>query len=330
MLILAKAMMAIMLGFISAIVCGLILIPVLKKLHIGQNVCDLISHRHLKKQGTPTMGGLIFIIPVLAGLFYLYVTGSIKLSYNLTILIFVFLAYGLLGFVDDYLKVKFKNNDGLTVVTKFICQMAIALIFFILFMKSGGDSTLRFTFLNIDIPLGWLFGIFIFVLLVGTANAVNITDGLDGLCAGLSAIAFLAYGIIAWNCSWLEGYQEIAIFAFTLVGALIGFLMFNSHPARVFMGDLGSLALGGALATMAILTRHELSLAIIGGVFLIEVLSSFIQIIAIRRFKKKVFLKAPLHHHFEELKWEEPDIIKLFWTAGLIMAMIAIIYGVWL
>lgn len=330
MLILAKAMMAIMLGFISAIVCGLILIPVLKKLHIGQNVCDLISQRHQKKQGTPTMGGLIFIIPVLGCLFYLYITGSISISYNLVILIFVFLAYGLLGFVDDYLKVKFKNNDGLSIVTKFMCQMAIALVFFILFMKSGGDSTLRFTFLNINIPLGWLFGIFIFVLLVGTANAVNITDGLDGLCAGLSAISFLAYGIIAWNCSWLEGYQEIAIFAFTLVGALIGFLMFNSHPARVFMGDLGSLALGGALATMAILTRHELSLAIIGGVFLIEVLSSFVQIIAIRRFKKKVFLKAPLHHHFEELKWEEPDIIKLFWTAGLILAMIAITYGVWL
>jgi len=167
-------------------------------------------------------------------------------------------------------------------------------------------------------------------LLVGTTNAVNITDGLDGLCAGLSAISFLAYGIIAWNCSWLEGYQEIAIFSFVLVGALIGFLMFNSHPARVFMGDLGSLALGGALATMAILTRHELSLAIIGGVFLIEVLSSFIQIIAIRRFKRKVFLKAPLHHHFEELKWEETDIIKLFWTVGLILAMIAITYGVWL
>lgn len=330
MLILAKAMMAIMLGFICAIVCGLILIPVLKKLHIGQNVCDLISKRHLKKQGTPTMGGIIFIIPVLLGLAYLYATGSIKISYNLIILLFVFLAYGILGFVDDYLKVKFKNNDGLSVVTKFICQMAIALIFFALFMKSGGSSVLRFTFLHIDIPLGWTFGIFIFLLLVGTTNAVNITDGLDGLCAGLSAISFLAYGIIAWNCSWLEGYQEIAIFSFVLVGALIGFLMFNSHPAKVFMGDLGSLALGGALATMAILTRHELSLAIIGGVFLIEVLSSFIQIISIRRFKKKVFLKAPLHHHFEELKWEETDIIRLFWTVGLILAMIAITYGVWL
>lgn len=330
MLILAKAMMAIMLGFICAIICGLVLIPLLKKLHIGQNVCDLISKRHQKKQGTPTMGGVIFIIPVLATLFYLYVTGSIEISYNLVILLFVFLSYAFLGFVDDYLKVKFKNNSGISIATKFICQMAIALVFFYLFMKGGGSSTLRFTFLNVNIPLGWMFGIFIFLLLVGTSNAVNITDGLDGLCAGLSAISFLAYGIIAWNCSWLEGYQEIAIFSFVLVGALIGFLMFNSHPAKVFMGDLGSLSLGGALATMAILTRHELSLVIIGGVFLIEVLSSLIQIVAIRRFKKRIFLKAPIHHHFEELKWEEPDIIKLFWTIGLILAMIAITYGVWL
>ena len=161
-------------------------------------------------------------------------------------------------------------------------------------------------------------------------NAVNITDGLDGLAGGLSAIAFLAYGIIAWNCGWLEGYQEIAIFSFILVGALIGFLMFNSHPAKVFMGDLGSLALGGALATIAILTRHELSLFLIGGVFIIEAASSLIQIIAIRKFGKKIFLKAPLHHHFEELKWEETDIVKLLWTAGLFLAMIAITYGVWL
>ena len=162
------------------------------------------------------------------------------------------------------------------------------------------------------------------------ANAVNISDGLDGLCGGLSAIAFLAYGIIAWNCGWLEGYQEIAIFSFILVGALIGFLMYNSHPAKVFMGDLGSLSLGGALATIAILTRHELSLFLIGGVFIIEAASSLIQIIAIRKFNKKIFKKAPLHHHFEELNWEETDIVKLFWTVGLIFAMIAITYGVWL
>ena len=329
MLILAKAMMAIMLGFVIAIVCGLVLIPMLRKFHIGQQVYE-INERHLKKQGTPTMGGFIFIIPVIVALIYLYITGSIEISYNLVILLFVFLSYGLLGFIDDFMKVKLKNNDGLSIVTKFICQMGIALIFYYLFMKGGGSSVLNLSFMHLEINLGWGYGIFIFLLLVGMTNAVNITDGLDGLCGGLSVISFLAYGIIAWNCSWLPGYQEIAIFAFILSGALVGFLMFNSHPAKVFMGDLGSLALGGALATIAILTRHEFSLILIGGVFIVEVLSSFIQIIAIRRFKKKVFLKAPLHHHFEELNWEETDIIKLFYTVGLLLAMMAIIYGVWL
>lgn len=330
MLILAKAMMAIMLGFICAIVVGLIVIPLLKKFNIGQSVYEKLNSRHLKKQGTPTMGGIIFIIPVLLGLSYLIVTGSIAISYNLSVVLFAFLSYAILGFIDDYLKVRLHNNDGLSVVTKFIAQMGIALVFFYLFMKGGGSNILSFSFLGLKINLGWGFGIFIFLLLVGTTNAVNITDGLDGLAGGLAAIAFLAYGIIAWNCSWLEGYQEIAIFAFILVGALIGFLMFNGHPAKVFMGDLGSLSLGGALASMAILTRHEFSLALIGGVFVIEVLSSFIQIISIRKFNKKIFLKAPIHHHFEEMKWAETDIVKLFWSVGLIFAMIAITYGVWL
>lgn len=330
MLILAKAMMALMLGFVTAIICGLVIIPILKKFHIGQTINFMTPKNHMKKEGTPTMGGIIFIIPVLASLIVLHFTGSITFSYNLVILLFVFLAYALLGFADDFIKVKNKSNDGLSTMTKFVLQMAIALVFFIIYMKSGGSSVFTFSFLNINIPLGWGFGIFIFLLLVGTTNAVNITDGLDGLCAGLSAIAFLAYGIIAWNCGWLAGYQEIAIFSFVLAGALIGFLMFNGYPARIFMGDLGSLALGGALATIAILTRHEMSLALIGGVFVIEVLSSLIQIVAIRKFHKKVFLKAPIHHHFEELKWKEPDIVKLFYTVGLILALLAITYGVWL
>lgn len=330
LLILAKAMMALMLGFVTAIICGLVIIPLLRKFHVGQVVNFMIDKRHKKKEGTPTMGGIIFIIPVLASLVVLYLMGSIDFSYNLLILLFVFLAYALLGFVDDYIKVKNKQNDGLSTMTKFVLQMAIALVFFIIFKKSGGSSTFSFSFLNLNIPLGWGFGIFIFLLLVGTTNAVNITDGLDGLCGGLSAIAFLAYGIIAWNCGWLEGFQEIAIFSFVLCGALIGFLMFNSHPAKVFMGDLGSLSLGGALATIAILTRHEISLALIGGVFVIEVLSSLIQIIAIRKFHKKVFLKAPVHHHFEELGWSEPDIVRLFYTVGILLALVAITYGVWL
>lgn len=330
MLILAKAAMAMMLGFVLAIASGLVFIPLLKKLHIGQMVSREINERHLEKEGTPTMGGIIFIFPVLLSLLLLYINKSITLSYNILILIFVFVAYAILGGIDDFLKVKFKNNAGLSIVTKFLIQMVIALIFFYLFMRGGGSSTLKFTALNLVIPLGWTFGLFILFLLVGTTNAVNITDGLDGLAGGLSAIAFLAYGIISWNCGWLEGYQEIAIFCFLIVGSLLGFLVFNSHPAKVFMGDLGSLALGGALATIAILTRHELSLAIIGGVFVIETLSSFIQIVSIRAFNKKVFKKAPLHHHFEELKWNESDIVKLFYVVGLLLAMAAITYGVWL
>lgn len=330
MLILAKAAMAIMLGFILAIATGLVVIPLFRKLHLGQSVSKLISKRHLKKEGTPTMGGLIFLIPVLVSLVLLYINKSINISYNLIIVVFVFCAYAFLGFLDDYLKVKYKNNDGISLITKFLMQMVIALIFFYLFMKGGGDSTLRLSFLNLSIPLGWVFGLFILFVLVGTTNAVNITDGLDGLAGGLSAIAFFAYGIISWNTGWLEGYQEIAIFCFLLVGALIGFLVFNTHPAKIFMGDLGSLALGGALASIAIITRHEFSLIIIGGVFIIETLSSLIQIIAIRYFDKKVFLKAPIHHHFEELGWAEPDIIKLFWVIGFLLAMAAITYGVWL
>lgn len=330
MLILAKTAMAILLGFILSIVTGLILIPLLKKFHIGQYVSHYVGERHLKKQGTPTMGGLIFIIPTILALLLLYINGSIEISHTLIILIFVFLSYAMLGFVDDYMKIKYQNNKGLTIVTKLLVQMVIALIFFYIFMSNGGKSDLVITSLGINLPLGWTFGLFILFLLVGSSNAVNITDGLDGLAGGLSAIAFFAFGIIAWNTGWLEGYQEIAIFCFVLAGALLGFLIFNSHPAKVFMGDLGSLSLGAALATIAILTRHELSLALIGGVFVVETLSSLIQIIAIRKFNKKVFKRAPLHHHFEVVGLNEQDIVRYFWVAGLILAMAAITYGVWL
>ncbi len=330
MLILAKAAMALMLGFVLSIICGLIILPLLKKLKMKQYVCQLIGERHLAKAGTPTIGGLIFIISTIISLIFLYIRGSIEISSNLIIVIFVFLSYGFLGFLDDFKKIKEKNNKGLSITTKLLAQTFIALVFFYIFMSNGGVTTLRISSIGISIPLGWTFGLFILFLLVGTSNAVNITDGLDGLAAGLSAIAYLAYGLIAWNTGWMAGYQEVAIFCFILVGSLLGFLVFNSHPARVFMGDTGSMALGAALASIAILTRHELSLALVGGVFVIEALSSVIQIISIRKFNKKIFLMAPLHHHFEKLNWEENDIVKLFWTVGLLLAMAAIVYGVWL
>ena len=330
MLILAKAAMALLLGFILAIITGVILIPILRRFHIGQYVSHYIGERHLKKEGTPTMGGLIFIIPTIVALILLYFNQSIEISHNLIILIFVFLAYAALGFVDDYLKIKYHNNKGLSIVAKLLIQMIIALVFFYIFMSNGGKSDLVISSLGITIPLGWTFGLFILFLLVGTSNAVNITDGLDGLAGGLSAIAFFAFGLISWNAGWMEGYQEVAIFCFIIAGALLGFLVFNAHPAKVFMGDLGSLSLGAALATIAIITRHELSLAVIGGVFVLEAISSLIQIIAIRKFHKKIFKRAPLHHHFEVLGMNEQDIVRYFWVAGLILAMAAITYGVWL
>lgn len=330
MLILAKATMAMMLGFVLSLLTGIIVIPWLRKLKAGQNVSLKISKSHLAKNGTPTLGGFIFIIPTILSLIFLYFRGSIEITYSLVILVFVFLAYAALGFVDDFLKIKYKNNKGLKITTKFLCQLVIAIVFYFIFKKYGGVSVLQITSLGLTIPMGFAFGLFILFLLVGTSNAVNITDGLDGLAGGLSIIAFLAFGLLAWNTAWLEGNQELAIFCFILVGALLGFLMFNSHPAKVFMGDMGSLSLGAALATIAILTRHELSLAVIGGVFVVETLSSMIQIISIRKFNKKVFKMAPLHHHFEQCGWSEQDIVKVFWIAGLLLAMVAITYGVWL
>ena len=330
MLILAKSAMAMMLGFVLAILTGILIIPWLKKLNVKQNVSKKISKTHLAKNGTPTLGGFIFIIPTILSIILLYFKGSIEITSNLIILLFVFLSYALLGFVDDYLKIKYKNNKGLKISTKFFCQLIIAVIFYYIFMRNGGRTVLEITSLGLIIPLGWGFGLFILFLLVGTSNAVNITDGLDGLAGGLSAIAFLAFGLLSWNTSWMQGNQELAIFCFILVGALLGFLLFNSHPARVFMGDMGSLSLGAALATIAILTRHELSLALIGGVFVIETLSSMIQIISIRKFNKKIFKMAPLHHHFEQLGWSEQDIVKIFWVVGLLLAMAAITYGVWI
>ena len=330
MLILAKSILGLMLGFVLALIAGFILIPLLKKLHIGQSVSHLINARHLKKDGTPTIGGLIFIIPTILIMLLLYFRKSVDLSPNLIILMFVFLSYGLLGFVDDFLKVRYHNNKGLPTLVKLALQTVIAIVFYILFKNNGGESTLVITSLGLNINLGWAYGLFILLVLVGTTNAVNITDGLDDLAGGLSALAFMAYGVIAWGSTWLSGYQDIAIFSFVLVGSLIGFLFFNAYPAKVFMGDTGSLALGAALATIAILTRHELSLILIGGVFVVETLSSLIQIIAIRKFHTKVFKKAPLHHHFEELGWAETDIVRIFWTAGFLLSMIGIIYGVWL
>ena len=328
MLILAKSILGLMIGFFLAVVVGLFLVPYLRKKKISQSISKFVDHQ--SKAGTPTFGGFIFIIPTLLTMVFLYLRGSLEFSSSLVIVVFVFLAYALLGFIDDFKKYKEKNNKGLSILQKLIIQTLIALVFFYIYVRGGGEPTLRISFLNLNLNLGWFYGLFILFLLVGTSNAVNLTDGLDGLAGGLSAIAFLSYGIITWGTTWVQGYQEIAIFCFILVGGLLGFLVFNTNPAKIFMGDTGSQALGGALAAVAILTRHELSLAIIGGVFVVEALSSLIQIFAIKKLHRKVFLMAPIHHHFEKLGWDERDIVKMFWIIGFMLGMAAIYYGVWL
>ena len=178
--------------------------------------------------------------------------------------------------------------------------------------------------------MGYFYGLFILFVLLGSSNAVNITDGLDGLASGLSVIAFLSLGIIAWGSTWVVGYEGLAILCFIITGSVFGFLFYNSYPAKVFMGDTGSLSLGATLATIAILTDHELTLIVIAGVFVVETLAVLLQTISIVYFKKKIFLMAPLHHHFEKLGWEEQDIVKLFWIVGLILAMAGIGFGVWI
>lgn len=330
MLVLTKSLFALMIGFIMSTIFGAFLIPLLKKIKAGQKI-NVYVDAHRCKAGTPTMGGFIFIIPCIITVLILLFTDKMEYSVNLFIILFVMISYALIGFLDDYISLKHNTNKGLSQLQKLFLQFIVALVFYILFRHFGdGDSVLRVTFFNLEWNLNWFYGLFILFLLVGTSNAVNLTDGLDGLTGGLSAISFLAYGLISWGSYWIQGYQDIGIFCFILVGCVMGFLVYNSHPAKVFMGDTGSLSLGATLATVAILTSHEVSLAIIGGVFVIETLSVIIQIFSVVVFKKRVFLMSPIHHHFERLGWTEGDIVKFFWIVGFILSLIALIYGVWL
>ena len=328
MIIMTKSVLALMCGFILALIVGITLIPVLKRLKASQRLSVYLENKHHSKVGTPTMGGLIFIIPVIIILLILYLSNRLSITYNLVIVIFTFLGYALIGFIDDYLIIKRNNNNGLSESSKLGLQIIIALIFFFLFMKSGNEPLLWIHTLNIKIDIGWIYGIFILLVLLSSSNAVNITDGLDGLAGGLSVIAYITFGLITWNTGWLEGYEDIAIFIFILIGSLLGFLVFNVNPAKVFMGDTGSLSLGATIGAIAILTRHELLLVLIGIVFVIETMSCVIQRIYYKFTKKRIFPMTPIHHTFEKKGWKEIDIVRLFWITGLIAAMVSIAFGV--
>ena len=324
---LIRVTLVMMISFLISLLLGSILIPNLKKLKLNQQINKYLKDTHKLKNNTPTMGGIIFILSTIITLLILFVFKKLDMSYNFIIVVFVFISYGLIGLIDDSLIILKKDNKGLKASTKMNMQIVIAIIFFYLFMKADNEPLLWIHTIGFKLNIGWLYGLFILLVLTSSSNAVNLTDGLDGLATGLSIIAFLTFGLISYNTGWLEGYKEISLFCFALVGSLLGFLTYNHHPASIFMGDTGSLALGASLGSIAILTRHEILFLVIGFVFLIETLSVIIQVSFYKLTKKRVFLMTPLHHHFEKKGFKEETIVKLFWIIGLISSLLAISFG---
>lgn len=296
---------------------GPVVIPELNKLHCGQNIRGEGPKSHQKKSGTPTMGGLI----ILAGITLGTLAGAGTTPAALLAL-FVVLGHGAIGFLDDYIKVVKKRNLGLRAREKLAGQLIMAAaVTFIGNRWIGLSTELWLPFITATVDLGVFYYILVFFVLVGTTNAVNLTDGLDGLATGTVAVAAVTYAIVCVSL----GKAALAAFCAATAAAAVAFLRFNAHPARVFMGDTGSLALGGALAAAAILTKTELLLIVIGGVFVVEALSVIIQVISFQTTGRRVFRMSPLHHHFELGGWAETKVVRVFWLAGAVSSGLALL-----
>ena len=299
------------------------LIRYLHKIKFGQTERDEGLESHKKKNGTPTMGGLAFILvpSIVYVVFALF--SPFRLDMNTGIILLAYIGYGLIGFIDDYIIVVKKNNEGLKPGVKFAMQSVLAIVFFLLY-RSVSSTGVWIPILDKTIDLGFLYFILVFFMFTAETNAVNLTDGVDGLCAGLMAIALVPFVLFAM----LEGVPNVAFLLLLVVFALLGYLVYNLHPARIFMGDTGSLALGGLIAAAAMVLKQELLLIVIGFVFVTEVLSVIIQVTYFKRTKKRIFLMAPLHHHFEKSGWDENKVVRNFWTAGILCALLGLWLGV--
>lgn len=323
---LIKAVMAITIGFIISLIIAFFLIPFFKKINANQSESIYLRKTHEKKEGTPTLGGLIFIFSTLIITFLFIYLGKIKITYSLIIILFTFISYGIIGFIDDFLIIKRHNNLGLSRAQKLILQMIVAVVFFYLFLKGGNEPLLWIHNLNFKLNIGFFYGFFILLVLVASSNAVNLTDGLDGLAGGLCFICFITFGILSGSADWLSGYEDLFLISFVIAGSILGFLFFNTHPAKIFMGDTGSLSLGATIGAFAIMTRHEVLLILIGIVFIIETLSCIFQIFYFKITSKRLFPMTPIHHTLE-MKMSENEIVKIFWALGFMSSMLAIIYG---
>ncbi|SFA75500.1 MULTISPECIES: phospho-N-acetylmuramoyl-pentapeptide-transferase [unclassified Bacillus (in: firmicutes)] len=315
----------IIMGFLITVLLSPIFIPFLRRLKFGQSIREEGPQSHQKKTGTPTMGGLMILFSII--ITALVMVGKFaEPTVKTYLLLLVTLGFGLLGFLDDFIKVVMKRNLGLTSKQKLLGQIIISAIFYFVYKHNEFSTEVSVPLTDYSIDLGWSYALFIIFWLVGFSNAVNLTDGLDGLLSGTAAIAFGAFAVLAWN----QSQFEIAIFSVAVVGAVLGFLVFNAHPAKVFMGDTGSLALGGAIATVAILTKLEILLIIIGGVFVIETLSVIIQVAFFKSTGRRIFRMSPLHHHYELIGWSEWRVVVTFWSVGLLLAVLGIYIEVWL
>ena len=329
-----RSIFAVLTALIITLLIGSWFIRKLKELQIGQYIREDGPQSHFSKAGTPTMGGMMIILTAVA-------TTMLWTDLNnpyIWLLVIVIAGFGLIGFLDDYLKIVKKNNRGLSGRAKLIWQTAIALaVAFCLYYTPGFNTTLTFPFFKqLQPDLKWGFIPLAVFIIVGAANAVNLTDGLDGLAIGPVTIAAGVYMILCYlagnkiiatylQIPYIPGVGELSIFMGALVGAGIGFLWFNSYPAQVFMGDVGALALGGVLGTVALAAKQEFLLAIVGGIFVVEALSVIIQVSFFKVSNgKRVFRMAPLHHHFELKGWPEPKVIVRFWILSLILALISL------
>lgn len=312
------------LTFVISLVLVLILMPkyidYLKKISFNQTVSEYSLKEYKEKAKTPTMGGVLFIIvPIIVTLIIDY---QIFFDLSSLIIILSFLGYGLIGFIDDYIIVIKKDNEGLKPWQKFAMQLVLAIVFYILYMN---EATLDITIplLNIVIPMSGLYAILVFFMFTGASNAVNLTDGMDGLAAGCSFLAYFAFLVLAL----VAKQWHIAIFISSLLGALLGYLKYNISPAKIFMGDTGSLALGVGLAAIAMVLKEEILLIIIGGVFVWETLCVMIQIGSVKLRGKRVFRYTPIHYSFVLGGLSEKKVVKSFWILSLICCIVGILIG---
>jgi phospho-N-acetylmuramoyl-pentapeptide-transferase len=307
-------------GMGSLLICmflGPKFIDLLREREFGQQIREEGPAGHAAKAGTPTMGGLLIMVSVLVPFLILGQFDTETLA-----VVGTMLASAALGFADDLMKITRRRSLGVSGKTKLGVQVVMAIVLWYIATHTGHphlSDTVRFRISDASVNIGYAYPVLVFLVLAGATNGVNLTDGLDGLAAGCSAIVLLAYTAMTFITT---GQDDLALVCSCLVGACVGFLWFNSFPAGIFMGDTGSLGLGGAIAALAVMTKTEVLLLITGGIFVIEALSVLIQVVAFQRFRKRVFLMAPVHHHFELMAWSETKIILRFWIIAAISAAI--------